>query len=70
MKSVCVEFELDRYTKNTGKFQEVAALDVDDAAGPALAPAVNTIYIQKWVLAHMGNPTTIFVEIRANKETV
>lgn len=58
-----IEFELDRYTRNTGKFAEVEAHIADETGQAALEPAVRIIYVQKWVLDLLGRPTTLFVEI-------
>ena len=63
MRSVCVEFELDHYTKNTGKFVETAASGDDGEVLPE--PAIKVLYVQQKVLARLGNPLTLSVQISA-----
>lgn len=49
-------FVVEKETKNTIRFSE------EPADGP---PITNTIYVQKWAIANLGNPDKIRVTIEA-----
>jgi len=48
-------FSLEKETKNTKRFAEEPSRD-----GP---PIMNTLYVQKWACANLGNPAKIRVTI-------
>lgn len=56
MANIVLEFEKERDTKNTVRYQEVG--DVH---------SVGTLYIQKHAVKELGNPEKITVEIKAKK---
>ena len=58
MDKLELEATLERPTKNTVRYLE----DVKDHL-----PYVNTIYVQKWALAQIGNPQQIRVTIEPLK---
>ena len=55
MEKIEFEAEAEKTTKNTIRYQEVTDTH---------PPYVNTLYIQKWALAQLGNPKRIKVTIR------
>ena len=55
-----VTFDKDRETKNTVRFEERAGED---------PPMVGTLYLQRWALRRLGDPTVLRVQIDAD-ETV
>lgn len=54
-KTVTVNFELERETKNTIRYSEVG----DDAV-------IGTLYLKKSAAAKLGNPEKIAVEVTAS----
>ena len=55
-----VTFDKDRETKNTVRFEERVGED---------PPMVGTLYLQRWALRRLGDPTVLRVQIDAG-ETV
>lgn len=55
-----VTFDKDRETKNTVRFEERAGED---------PPIIGTLYLQKWALRRIGDPTALRVTIDAGEAT-
>lgn len=53
-----IRFELDRETKNTVRYAEVV-----DPGEPAV---VGTLYVQKYAVERLGNPSSLTVTIAAD----
>lgn len=51
-------FDKDRETKNTVRFEEREGED---------PPVVGTLYIQKWALRRLGEPSVLRVQIDGDK---
>jgi len=51
-----VTFDKDRETKNTVRFEERVGED---------PPMVGTLYLQRWALRRLGDPTVLRVQIDA-----
>ena len=60
MQTIARTFSIEKETKNTIKYQEEPTAD-----GPALPPAIGTIYIQKWA-AGSPPPQSIVVCVEAD----
>ena len=53
-----VSFDKDRETKNTIRFEERAGED---------PPVIGTLYLQKWALRRLGDPSVLVVRIEAGE---
>ena len=60
---ITVEFELERVTKNTGRFTEVSATTEDGEE--VTGKVVGYIYVQKSALKVLGGPEALVVTISA-----
>ena len=62
---ITVEFEREKETKNTVRYQESGATAEDGSAIHGLV--IGTIYIQKWAVKELGDPAMIAVTIAASE---
>lgn len=59
VKELTATLVQERETKNTVRFMEEETID-----GP---PVVGTLYVQKYALKRLGNPTKITITIKASE---